>query len=712
MLAARAIRLARPFAGDSLTRKLTTAAVETACEPNEPHFLESVEMYYDKAASLSKVNPGTLAHIKAVDSVLSVTFPIETTDKKFEIIEGYRAQHSRHRLPVKGGIRFSEEVHLEEVEALAALMTFKCAVVDVPFGGAKGGIKIDPKKYTVEQLERITRRYTMELCQKKFIGPGIDVPAPDVGTGPREMSWIMDTFRQFNVDDVNAAGCVTGKPISQGGVRGRNEATGLGVYYGVREFLTYPEVQKATGLSARIDGTKVVIQGFGNVGYWAAKFFENNGAKIVGIGERDCSVYNPEGINVQEIFSHLKEKGSFRGYKDVKIIDEPAKILETECDVLIPAALERQIGLRNVHKLKAKLIGEAANGPLTPGAHEVLVAKGVPVIPDLLLNSGGVTVSYFEWLKNLSHVRFGRMNKKWDESGKAKLVGLVEASAGRKLTEVERRQIVHGAEEHELVYSGLEDTMMLACEETRVTANERNTDYRTAALINAIQKIATVYEENQPPPCKYGYLPGSILKPADAQGEPRRRSVSFDLASNTVHLLPSNKQLKNLIHEREEREKRESAGSDSESSTQSEDEEHGSGKIEKLRKACKEVGLPAPAPSIIEESDLKLTRVEEVEIDGNVVLTTADREDAIHKVEDKIATLALASDAVHPMGANEASSSASNVLHILSSASEAPGEQVKTKNSKKRHGKQRKNRNKYSGSLDHRIRTPMVDVNA
>ncbi|KAG0167429.1 glutamate dehydrogenase [Apophysomyces sp. BC1034] len=469
--------------------------MENACLPDEPIFLQSVEKYYDHAAKLSGVSEGTLSHLRAVDSVLSVTFPIEVGDGKFEVIQGYRAQHSRHRLPVKGGIRYSEHVDLEEVEALASLMTYKCAVVDVPFGGAKGGIKIDPKRYTEDQLERITRRYTMELCQKKFIGPGIDVPAPDVGTGPREMTWIMDTYRQFNIDDVNAAGCVTGKPLSQGGVRGRTEATGLGVYYGIREFLGYEEVQKRTGLSGKIKGTSVIVQGFGNVGYYAAKFFENNGAKVIGVGERDVSIYDPEGLNVEQLFKHHRSTGSFRDFSTTaQIIEDPAKILEMECDILIPAALERQIGMRNVDRIKAKLVGEGANGPLTPAAHEALEKRGVVVIPDLLLNAGGVTVSYFEWLKNLSHVRFGRMNKKWDELARSKVVSLVEENAGRTLTEAERKAIVHGAEEADLIYSGLEATIAQACQETRQTANIKKCDFRTAAYVNAIQKIAQVYE--------------------------------------------------------------------------------------------------------------------------------------------------------------------------------------------------------------------------
>ncbi|KAI8091033.1 uncharacterized protein B0P05DRAFT_528470 [Gilbertella persicaria] len=479
----------------SVARYMTTAATQAACHPDEPSFLQSVEKYYDHAANLSEVQPHTLAHLRAVDSVLRVTFPIEVESGKYEVIEGYRAQHSRHRLPVKGGIRFSEEVDLQEVEALASLMTYKCAVVDVPFGGAKGGIKIDPKKYTAEQLERITRRYTMELCQKKFIGPGLDVPAPDVGTGPREMAWIMDTYAQFNVGDVNAAGCVTGKPLSMGGVRGRTEATGLGVVYAVREFISYPEVQKKTGVSGNMADNTVIIQGFGNVGYHAAKFFEENGAKIVGVGERDCSIYDPNGLNVEELFKYHRANQTFRGYSSIaQIFDEPTKILEAECDILIPAALERQIGLRNVRNIKAKVIGEGANGPVTPAAHEILEKSGKVVLPDLLLNAGGVTVSYFEWLKNLSHVRFGRMNKKWDERARSKVVALVEENAGRALTEAERKAIVHGAEEADLVYSGLEDTMIQACQETRQTAEIKNVDFRTAAYINAIQKIATVYE--------------------------------------------------------------------------------------------------------------------------------------------------------------------------------------------------------------------------
>ncbi|KAI7821491.1 hypothetical protein BX661DRAFT_188404 [Kickxella alabastrina] len=431
----------RLLAGSALAplRLLSTQPVNRAIEDHEPKFLQAVGLFFDQAAKHSNASPDTLRHIKATDSVLSVTFPMEK-DGKTVMIRGYRSQHSRHRLPCKGGIRFASEVDLQEVEALSALMTYKCAVVDVPFGGGKGGIMINPKDWTEAELERITRRFTLELCQKNFIGPGVDVPAPDVGTGPREMGWIADTYRNFYPQDVNGAACVTGKALSMGG------------------FLSFPEVQKKIGHHGKVEDSSVIIQGFGNVGYWAAKFFEANGARVTGIIEYDVAVHNPNGLNIEHLAQWRKEHGSFR-------------LLEAPCDVLIPAALERQIGLRNAHRIKAKLVGEAANGPVTPAADAILQKNNI-------------------WAKNLSHLRFGRMNKRWDERSKEQLLNLVEGNAGRPLSEVERRQMIHGAEEHELVYSGLEDTMIVACNETRQTANEKNIDYRTAAMANSINKIA------------------------------------------------------------------------------------------------------------------------------------------------------------------------------------------------------------------------------
>eukprot|EP01135_Chromosphaera_perkinsii_P000109 Nk52_evm5s32 gene=Nk52_evmTU5s32 len=456
----------------------------------EPNFLECSETFFQRAADLHTEMPaGKLKHLKRVDLVLRCSFPLEKANGDFEMIDAYRAQHSRHRLPVKGGIRFSTAVDLQEVEALAALMTYKCAVVDVPFGGAKGGVCIDPKKYTEAELERITRRFTMELCQKNFIGPGIDVPAPDMGTGGREMAWIKDTFSNLNIGEVDSAGCVTGKPLSQGGVRGRTEATGLGVYYGIREFLTYEEIQKQTGLTAGYAGKRVIVQGFGNVGYWAAHFIHKDGGKITAIAEYNSAIVNEDGIDVEDAFEHWRANGTFNGYSKAEVIEDHIVALERECDILIPAASERQIHVGNADKIKAKIIGEAANGPITPKGHDALIKNGAVVIPDLLLNAGGVTVSYFEWLKNLSHVRFGRLNKKWEEHSKAKLLEFVEENVGKKLPAIERDIILHGADEKDIVYSGLEDTMINACLETRYTANKLKTDHRTAGFYNSISKI-------------------------------------------------------------------------------------------------------------------------------------------------------------------------------------------------------------------------------
>jgi glutamate dehydrogenase (NAD(P)+) len=462
----------------------------------EPRFLECFKTFFDKAAKLTNLKEGVINNMKECKVVLRVEFPIKNENGDIDIITGYRAQHSHHRTPCKGGIRYSPEVDLQEVMALASLMTYKCAVVDVPFGGAKGGVRIDPKKYTLSQREKITRSYALLLCQKNFIGPGLDVPAPDMGTGEQEMSWIKDTYQAFNTNDVDSMACVTGKPISAGGIRGRTEATGLGVFFGIREFLTYDEVLQKAGLTPGLRGKKIIIQGFGNVGYWAAHFFEQAGAKIVAIAEYNGAVYNPEGLSVDGLLKYKLQHGTFIGFPGATSIEDGAKALELPCDILIPAALEKQIHIGNAHKIQAKIIGEAANGPTTPNADKILLENGHIIIPDLLLNAGGVTVSYFEWLKNLSHVRFGRLNKKWEETSKKLLLDFVENTVGRKLGDVERNLIIHGADEVDIVRSGLDDTMTTACAETRKSALEKKTDFRTAALYNAIMKIKAVYESS------------------------------------------------------------------------------------------------------------------------------------------------------------------------------------------------------------------------
>ncbi|MBI1780010.1 MAG: Glu/Leu/Phe/Val dehydrogenase, partial [Sphingobacteriales bacterium] len=402
-----------------------------------------------------------------------------------------------HKLPCKGGIRFATSVNLDEVMALAALMTYKCAIVNVPFAGAKGGISIDPKKYTPYELEKITRRYTSELIKKNFIGPGIDVPAPDYGTGEREMAWIVDTYASMRPGEIDALGCVTGKPVTQGGVRGRREATGLGVFYGIREVLNMPDVMSKLGLPTGVEGKTVIVQGLGNVGFHAAKFFREGGAKVICIAEHDGAVYNADGINEEVLFEHKKQTGSVRNFAGAKTLATSGEALELECDILIPAALENVINGENAPRIKAKIIGEAANGPLTPEADEVFIAKGVLVVPDMYLNAGGVTVSYFEWLKNLSHVRYGRMEKRFTENQNRQMLEQVEVSTGKKVTGKIREEIIHGPEEADLVYSGLEETMITATREIMDAwkANPDIPDMRTAAYVVAINKVGTSYAE-------------------------------------------------------------------------------------------------------------------------------------------------------------------------------------------------------------------------
>jgi glutamate dehydrogenase (NAD(P)+) len=463
-------------------------------EKRKHSFFDDVLNYFDRAASYTNYPKGLLDQIKYCNSVYRMRFPVRIKDK-IEVFTAYRVEHSQHKLPVKGGIRFSLSVNQDEVMALAALMTYKCAVVEVPFGGAKGGVKINPKIYSEVELESITRRYTAELIKKNFIGPGIDVPAPDYGTSGREMAWIADTYAAFNPGQIDAYACVTGKPISQGGVQGRVAATGRGVYYGVREAVDQAEDMKAIGLTKGIEGKKIVIQGLGNVGYHTGKCFQEDGAVIIAIAEYEGAIYNQNGLDVEAVKKHRDETGSILNFKKAKNIKHTLKALEIPCDILIPAALENQINIENAKKINAKIIAEAANGPVTPEAEDILLKKNVLIIPDLFLNAGGVTVSYFEWLKNLSHVRFGRMGKRYEEKLNKTLVESIETAIGKKLDDYSKKIIIHGAGEEDLVNSGLEETMITAYNEMRDTYKgvKKIPDLRTAAFINAIDKIATSY---------------------------------------------------------------------------------------------------------------------------------------------------------------------------------------------------------------------------
>ncbi|MGN6438409.1 MAG: Glu/Leu/Phe/Val family dehydrogenase [Agriterribacter sp.] len=462
----------------------------------EYSFFDAVTASFDKAARFTSWDPGILEQIKQCNSVYRMYFPVKIGDK-IESIKAYRVQHSHHKMPCKGGIRFATTVNLDEVMALAALMTYKCAIVNVPFGGAKGGINIDPKKYTPYELEKITRRYTHELIKKNFIGPGTDVPAPDYGTGEREMAWILDTYISMKPGEIDALGCVTGKPVTQGGVRGRREATGLGVFYGIREICTMKDLMEKVGLPVGVKGKRVIVQGLGNVGYHAAKFFRAGGAKVVAIAEFEGAIYNPDGLNEEEVFKHRKKEGTILNYPGATNILQSSEALELDCDILIPAALENVINGENAPRVKAKIIGEAANGPLSPEADEVFIKKGVLVVPDMYLNAGGVTVSYFEWLKNLSHVRYGRMEKRFTENLNHAILGEIEKLTGKQVADQEREFIMHGPDEADLVYSGLEETMISATREIidAWNSNPSIPDMRTAAYVVAINKVATSYAE-------------------------------------------------------------------------------------------------------------------------------------------------------------------------------------------------------------------------
>lgn len=457
-------------------------------------FYENVERSFDKAATYTRFPEGLLEQIKLCNSVYKMKFPVKTGGSDVKVIEAYRVQHSHHRMPTKGGIRYSIHVSQDEVMALAALMTYKCAIVDVPFGGAKGGIKISPRNTSPALLEKITRRYTAELIKKNFIGPGTDVPAPDYGTGEREMAWILDTYLTLKPSEVEGYGCVTGKPVSLNGIRGRTEATGRGVVYGLNEIVSYKDDMEALGLSTGLEGKRIVLQGLGNVGFHAANIITEYGAKVIGVAELEGAIYCEEGLNVKKLLKYRKTNGSIIGFPGSKEVKGENAGLEIDCDILIPAALESQITMKNAHRIKAKIIAEAANGPITPDAEEVLLKKGVMIIPDIYINAGGVTVSYFEWLKNLSHVRFGRMNKRFEEYTQSNMLDVIEKSTNKNISKRERNSVVRGASEIDLVNSGLEDTMIEAYQTIREAKRKNKiTDLRTAAFYVSIVKIADAY---------------------------------------------------------------------------------------------------------------------------------------------------------------------------------------------------------------------------
>ncbi|MEO8679023.1 MAG: Glu/Leu/Phe/Val dehydrogenase [Vicinamibacterales bacterium] len=462
----------------------------------QANFFEQVTQYFNAAARFTTYPEGLLDQIRCCNSVYRFDFPLRRANG-IEVIHAWRVEHSQHKLPVKGGIRYSPDVNEEEVMALAALMTYKCAIVDVPFGGAKGGVKIEPKDYTLDELERITRRYTHELAKKGFLGPGIDVPAPDYGTGEREMAWIADTYAALNPGQLDAIGCVTGKPVTQGGVRGRKEATGRGLYFALREACGEKTEMQRIGLSPGIDGKRIVVQGLGNVGYHAAKFCREGGGILIAIAEREGAIGNPKGLNEEEVFQHRKATGSILNFPGATNLASNAAALELECDVLLPAALEGVFTADNAPRVKARIILEGANGPTTPDADPIFRQKGILVIPDIYCNAGGVTVSYFEWVKNLSHVRFGRMSKRHEQANELTMMRAIEKATGKTFSEADRQEFAQGPDEADIVNSGLEETMITSFHGLLKTRQDHPgvPDLRIAAFLNAIHKVARSYSE-------------------------------------------------------------------------------------------------------------------------------------------------------------------------------------------------------------------------
>jgi len=467
----------------------------------EPSFRESVDIMFNRAVETIDLPPGMKEKIRVCNAVYTVRFGVRLRGE-VKTFTGHRAVHSEHMEPVKGGIRYADTVNRDEVEALAALMTYKCALVDTPFGGSKGGLCINPREYDENELELITRRFAYELIKRDLIHPSQNVPAPDMGTGEREMAWIADQYARMNTTDINARACVTGKPINLGGIQGRVEATGRGVQYAIREFFREPlDIAKA-GLKEGIDGKRIIIQGLGNVGYHAAKFLsQEDGAIITAVIERDGALSSDQGLNIDELRDWIAQNGGVKGFPGATYHENGSALLEAECDILIPAALEGVIHKDNAANIKASRIVEAANGPVTSGADEILRKKGCVIIPDMYANAGGVTVSYFEWVKNLSHIRFGRMQRREQEARNEMVIHELERlsdAMGDKwgLSHDFRTKYLKGAGELELVRSGLDDTMRAALQSMRALWHEREavTDLRMAAYLVSIEKIAASYK--------------------------------------------------------------------------------------------------------------------------------------------------------------------------------------------------------------------------
>lgn len=462
---------------------------------NEPTFRESTEIMFNRAVRMMDLSPGLVEKIRICNATYKVSFGVRLRGD-IHTFTGYRSVHSEHMEPVKGGIRYALSVNQDEVEALAALMTYKCALVETPFGGSKGGLCIDPRDWEEHEMEQITRRFAYELIKRDLINPAQNVPAPDMGTGEREMAWIADQYTRMNTTDINSRACVTGKPLNAGGIAGRVEATGRGVQYALQEFFRHPEDMKLAGLTGKLKNKEIIVQGLGNVGYHAAKFLsEEDGAKVIAVLEFDGAITNPNGIDIEALKAHITANRGVKGFDGGTYHKDSGPVMEMNCDILIPAAMEGVINLQNADRIKASMIIEAANGPVTAGADEILRNKGVVIIPDMYANAGGVTVSYFEWVKNLSHIRFGRMQRRQEETRHQLLIDELESIEGNHLSDSFKKKYLHGAGELELVRSGLEDSMRAAYQaiSAKWHSSDEITDMRTAAFLVSIERVANSY---------------------------------------------------------------------------------------------------------------------------------------------------------------------------------------------------------------------------
>ena len=458
-------------------------------------FLNSTNKLFDQALSYTEISSDLATRIRVCNSTYTINFGVKLRNE-IHTFTGWRSVHSEHFEPAKGGIRYDINASQEEVEALAALMTYKCAIIEVPYGGSKGALKINPKDWSKAEIEKITRRFAQELIKRDLIHPAQNVPAPDVGTGAEEMAWIADEYRRIYPTDINALACVTGKPIQKGGLVGRSEATGRGVQYIIKEFFRHERDILNAGLKGSLKDKKVVVQGLGNVGYHAAKFLqEEDGCKIVCVMEHNGAILSSDGLNIEKIKQHYSEHGTFEGCSEGNFEVSSAKCLMLKCDILIPAARENVIDENNAQQIQAKLIVEAANGPITYEADRLLNKRNITIIPDIMANAGGVAVSYFEWIRNLRHIRFGRLEKRRNAFQFDTLISAIETMTGKEMPEKFKEKFIEGANEIDLVRSGLDDMMREAYQKVRHSMIENDIpNLRTAAYKLALDRIATSYD--------------------------------------------------------------------------------------------------------------------------------------------------------------------------------------------------------------------------